>query len=309
MLTYFNKLGFIYKLYIKGGIKLDYYCFPTETGDTSVFFSLEQYTNSREKAFYSRTQKDINLALQKDKLLLFNLKTKEFIDSNGNHIDIKGKEIFPRCKIQDADLLLNTIEKNGGNSIVTWQDSQTIIHWFEAIKTKRNITCSTLKDVITNIDFYEKKYGKSFFLKTVMKQFSGTCAIMPLVNSKYLVTMTGPLFRDINSIIPDDLTPVLVTNSLSIINDDYGKREWRIFVVKNEILCVSRLSNEPVTIESNILKKIKAKVKQISKISNFPSSYCVDFFEYEHNGEIIFDICEFNPIESAGRYGNNDFIF
>ncbi len=30
---------------------MDYYCFPTRTGDVSVFFDLEQYTNYRERFF------------------------------------------------------------------------------------------------------------------------------------------------------------------------------------------------------------------------------------------------------------------
>lgn len=41
------------------------------------------------------------LAKQKGKLLLFDLRTQTFIDYNGNIIDIRRKEIFPRCKIQE----------------------------------------------------------------------------------------------------------------------------------------------------------------------------------------------------------------
>lgn len=34
-------------------------------------------------------------------------------------VNINEKEIFFRCKIQDAEQLLSTIENNGGKSIVT----------------------------------------------------------------------------------------------------------------------------------------------------------------------------------------------
>ena len=90
---------------------MDYYCFPTKTGDISVFLNLEQYTDYSERFFYQITQEDVMLAKQKGKLLLFDLRAKTFIDCNGNAIDIRGKEIFPRCKIQDSEQLLDAIEK------------------------------------------------------------------------------------------------------------------------------------------------------------------------------------------------------
>ena len=103
---------------------MDYYCFPTKTGDISVFLNLEQYTDYSERFFYQITQEDVMLAKKKGKLLLFDLRTQTFIDCDGNAINIKGKEIFPRCKIQDSEQLLDAIEKNGGNSIVTRADSK-----------------------------------------------------------------------------------------------------------------------------------------------------------------------------------------
>ena len=44
---------------------MDYYCFPTITGDLSVFLDLDQYTNSNERGFYERTQKSVMLAKNK----------------------------------------------------------------------------------------------------------------------------------------------------------------------------------------------------------------------------------------------------
>lgn len=116
---------------------MDYYCFPTRTGDVSVFFDLEQYTNSRERFFYQTTQEDVMLAKQKGKLLLFDLRTQTFVDYNGNAIDISGKEIFPRCKIQEAEQLLNAIANNSGNFIVTRTDSTVVENWFEYIDVQR----------------------------------------------------------------------------------------------------------------------------------------------------------------------------
>ena len=120
---------------------MDYYCFPTKTGDISVFFNLEQYDNSRERFFYQIAKEDVMLAKQKGKLLLLDLRTQTFIDNNGNTVDINGKEIFPRCKIQDSEQLLSAIENNGGNSIVTRADSKIVDYYglhLEKFKTILN---------------------------------------------------------------------------------------------------------------------------------------------------------------------------
>lgn len=288
---------------------MDYYCFPTKTGDISVFFNLEQYTDSREKFFYQRAQENVMLAKQKGKLLLFDLRTQTFIDCNGNAIDISGKEIFPRCKIQESERLLNAIENNGGNSIVTQADSKIVESWFEYIDIQRKFLRTTFGEVKKNLHFYEKEFGNRFFLKTVKKQFSNICQIIQMGEFKILFSVVGHSLFGMNMLISNNSTPVLVTDALSIIEDDYGKREWRVFVVKGKIWCISRASDDLVDIEPYVIEKIQRKIEQLLEISIFPSSYCVDFFEYDNNGEVVFDICEFNPIECSGVYRNNDLVF
>lgn len=288
---------------------MDYYCFPTKTGDISVFFNLEQYNNSKEIFFYQMIQEEVMQAKQKGKLLLFNLRTQKFTDNDGNSVDINGKEIFPRCKIQDSEQLLSTIENNGGSSIVTRADSKIVENWFEHIDVQRKFLRTTFGEVQKNLYFYEKKFGNKFFLKTIKKQFSNICHIIQMNNFKSLFFSVGHSLLGGNMLISDNSTPVLVTDALSIIRDDYGKREWRVFVVKGKIWCVSRASDDLIEIEPYVFEKIKTKIEQISEVSIFPSSYCVDFFEYDNNGEIIFDICEFNSIECSGVFRNNNLVF
>ena len=132
---------------------------------------------------------------------------------------------------------------------------------------------------------------------------------MRIGDSKNLFSYVGHSIFGGNMLISDNSTPVLVTDALSIINDDYGIREWRVFVVKGKIWCISRASDDLVDVEPYVIEKIEKKIEELSEISDFPSSYCVDFFEYDNNGEVIFDICEFNSIESSGVYRNNDLVF
>lgn len=288
---------------------MDYYCFPTKTGDISVFLDLDQYNDYREESFYRIAQEDVMLAKQKGKLLLFDLRTQTFVDCNGNAVDIKGKEIFPRCKIQESVQLLNALEKNKGNSIVTQADSEIVKNWFDYIDVQRKFLRTTFGEVQKNLDFYENKYGNSFFIKTVEKQFSGICHILQIKDSKGLFAHVGHSMFGGNMIISDNSTPILITDTLSIIKDEYGNREWRVFVVKNKIWCISRVSDDLVEIEPYVIEKVQTKIKELSKNKDFPSSYCVDFFEYSDKGEIVFDICEFNPIESSGVFRNNDLVF
>lgn len=288
---------------------MDYYCFPTITGDISVFFESKPYLSATGRFFYQITQKNIMLAKQIGKLLLFDLRTQTFIDLNGNTINIKGKEIFPRCRIQESELLLNAIEKHGGNSIVTNADSKIVENWFEHINVQRKFLKTTFGEVLNNLDFYRKKYGNKFFLKTIKKQFANICHIIQTGDYYNLFSFIGRSFFGGNLLIYDNSTPVILTDAVNIVKDNYGKREWRVFVVKNKIWCISRISDDLVNIEPYIIEKIQRKINQLSEISIFPSSYSVDFFEYDNNGEIIFDICEFNPIESSGTYQNNNLVF
>lgn len=102
---------------------------------------------------------------------MFDLRTQTFIDDNGNAVDINGKEIFPRCKIQDSEQLLSAIENNGGKSIVTRADSKIVESWFEHIDVQRKFLRTTFGEVKNNLDFYGKKFGNKFFLKTVKNNF------------------------------------------------------------------------------------------------------------------------------------------
>ena len=87
-------------------VHIDYYCFPTKTGDISPYMELEQYTNYREKLHYQLAQEDVLLSKKLGKLALFDLRNNTFVDENGNQIDLFGKKVFPRATIQESDLLM-----------------------------------------------------------------------------------------------------------------------------------------------------------------------------------------------------------
>ena len=284
---------------------IDYYCFPTKTGDISVFTNLDQYTNPREKGYYERTQKEVNEAREKGKLILFDLQNKSFINEKGEKVDVEGKVIFPRSTIGQASILMENIEKARGKSITSKQDCDTVENWFKVIKTKRSYENTTMKELEANLDDFQKRFGESFFIKTVRKGFSGICTVLEMFpGKKYLFDSH---FLSLNMTITKSETPVLVFEKLDILKDSFGKREWRAFVVNNELLSLSRCSDNDVQVEEYVYQNVKEKIKEIKGL--IPSSYVIDFFEYKKDNNIVFDIVELNPIIASGTFANNHLVF
>ena len=294
----------------KTNIHIDYYCFPTETGDTSVFTNLEQYTNFQKRGHYERTLKEVMQAKKLGKLLLFDMRNNGFVNESGETIDITGKVIFPRSTIQQEDLLMENIEKAQGKSITSRKDCEILENWFKKVRTKRDYKLTTMREIESNLDYYEKQFGKSFFLKTVQKKFSGICTIVSLPiaenvpETKFLIDSH---FHSLNIIIQKSGTPILVYKKVEILEDKFGKREWRAFVVNDQLISVSRSSDEVVTVEEYVFKNSKEKIEEFKGL--VPSSYVVDFFEYKEDDNTIFDVVEFNPIIASGTFAANDLIF
>ena len=312
-------------------VHIDYYCFPTKTGDISPYMELEQYTNYREKLHYQLAQEDVLLSKKLGKLALFDLRNNTFVDENGNQIDLFGKKVFPRATIQESDLLMEYLEKVNADSITARSDYKNVENWFRLIPTRRLYKETTFGEVQKNLEVYEKEYGQSFFLKTIEKGFSGVCFIMSFnhdsnstssiecdsdfgvkkeneektkVKTKVLMDSS---MHSVNMSIRGSDTAVLVYPAVKLLKDEYGRREWRAFVVENELWCLSRFADNVVPIEDYVYEKVRKKIKQFEGI--LPESYVVDFFEYDNNGETVFDVCECNPIIASGVFQNNDLVF
>lgn len=293
-------------------VHIDYYCFPTKTGDITPYMELDQYTNYREKLHYQYAQEDVLLAKKLGKLALFDLRNNTFVDENGNQIDLFGKKVFPRATIQESDLLMEYLEMVNADSITTRADYKIVENWFRVVPTKRTYKESTFGEVERSLDSYEKEYGKSFFMKTIEKGFSGVCIILEMnfgseEDGKKTKVLIDSTMHSVNMSLRDRKAPVLVYPAVKLLKDEYGRREWRAFVVENELWCLSRFADNFVPIEDYVYEKVKDKIKQFEGL--LPKSYVIDFFEYDDDGETVFDVCECNPIIASGVFQNNDLVF
>lgn len=100
----------------------------------------------------------------------------------------------------------------------------------------------------------------------------------------------------------------IISENVDIVEDNYGKKEYRCFVINNEIYNISRMTNRVLhNIEINILEVLKKIINRMDGI--FPSCYVVDIFEYyDKNGNQNIDVVEFNPIHASGIYLYNSVI-
>lgn len=287
------------------GTGIDYYCFPTRTGDISAFSELERYTDITEKAYYEKALKEVMKAKEIGKLLLFDLKNQNFINENGEKVDITGKLIFPRSTISQSNILIENIQKEKGKSITSKHDWRMFENWYKHITTRRSYEITTMKLLQENYDYYESKFGHILFVKSLNKKFSGMVIILELSHDKKI--LIDSYYHNLQDSITIPETPIIVYRWIDALKDRLGKRQWRAFVVNNELISLSRASDKLVPVEEYVYQKVQTKIRNWKKL--MPTSYVVDFFEYQEGKKTIFDVVEFYPIISARTFANNEIIF
>ena len=228
---------------------------------------------------------EITYAKSINKCILFDEEKNSFFDSNGNEIDITGLKIFPRSGVLQSKKLIEAIEKHGDK----------VESWPNYIETNRNTVIMLGSDItLNNQDYIFDKFGTDrLFLKTKIKNFSGIIDIMELLipESNYSITIDAHKNEEF-----------ILSECVNVLEDEYGRIEYRTFVVEGEILNISR-SNDYLlgTIPNQIIDFIQNIVDKL-KTTDFPSSYVIDSFIYKKNDEIIMDVLECNPIISSGTY-------
>lgn len=237
---------------------------------------------------------EIALAKKNKQGILYNRETKTFIDFEGNEYNIKGLEILPRTSVAQIKDLNDEIKKQNGISLSPNEDVSKINEWIKYYAPKRKIEILKGKDLIheETILRIEAEYGKKLFLKTIIKNFSSVIPIELLKNrecifSKALEEHSEDLF--------------MISEVIDIAKDKYGLKEYRLFVLNNEIYNISRMTT---TIFHSVDESIITKALQIIGIlkDKFPSYYVMDLAEYYNDEEKIIDVIEFNTIQSSGIY-------
>lgn len=253
-----------------------------------------------KKLNFDYSKSEMLMAQKRNNGILYDSTTKEFEDFVGNKIDITGKLIFPRTGVAQAFDMNNEIINNGGIPIINNDEINYINNWPNHYVANRKIEIFKGKDLINPgvIEYIRKEYGEYIFLKTKDKNFSSIIPI-ELLNDKECV-----FYKALRYHLEDDF---IISEKIDILEDEYGLREYRCFIINNEIYNISRFTTNVFhKIDKNILEKLKQIVEDLK--DNFPNSYVLDLCEYKMDNQIYIDVVEFNSIESSGIYLYNSIM-
>ena len=93
----------------------------------------------------------------------------------------------------------------------------------------------------------------------------------------------------------------IISKKVNILEDEYGKKEYRCFVINNEVYNISRCTTSILhRIDSDILNEALRVIESLKGV--FPGYYVVDLMEYELDKKRYIDVGEFNTISSSGLY-------
>ena len=240
------------------------------------------------------SKKEIKISKKKGNGILYDSSLKRFIDFNGNLYDIKEKTVFPRTGVYQIYSMNNEIIRQGGIPIVNNEQLEMIDNW--PIYYKDNKKSIIIKGCnLTDADCVkeiEEVYGKEIFIKTKSKDFSG------IIPTELLLDRECVLYKALSHHLGDDF---IISKKVDIVEDKYGKKEYRCFVVDNEVYNISRYTTSVLhEIDPKVLQKAKEITKNLK--DGFANSYVLDLFEYQLDEKTYIDVVEFNHISASGPY-------
>lgn len=244
-------------------------------------------------------KEEIRLATLKGIAIFYNDEN-GFVDSNGKKVSIEGKYIMPRTFVSTIEQINEVIVKNGGVLVLGREDDEKILNWPKYYQPKRKAFIFKGKDLINRevIERLREEVGDKLFIKTKEKNFNGIISIDLLEDKECNFYKTLLCSLD---------TEFIVSGVVSLVCDEYGKKEYRSFIIDGEVANISRYTENILhTISQEVVDKVKEIVESLKGI--MPSCYVIDLFEYVCDGKRELDVVEFNPFHSSGIYLYNSAI-
>ncbi len=288
-------------------MKIDYFCFSVPSLGTTDYCINR---NDDENSVWIKTKEQEFMAAAESNhmLIVYDRTTKKFY-RDGEEIDIKDKVIFPRSFISTEKELLKQLEANGAISIQTEEDLKEIINWPKKVQPEyRRIIQTTYKDFQNNAEKYRTVF-KNIFFKTAEKSHNHCIlkyfGFIDLGGEEYFITK--PSLRNIA--LEDSIFLSEAFDSIKDEENDMDCKEYRVFVLNNTLLSISRsYVDYPTEVPMEVILFAEDQIKKIAALNNFPSSYVLDVGEVLMAGKVVVDIIEFNPISSSGLEVCNNLV-
>ena len=254
----------------------------------------------KKNQFHSRWEEFAYSKLQENSCY-YDENVDEFFDKDGNLFSITGKRVLIRSQIREIVPTLEAIQRKGGIPINSKQDINRILNWQREIPINRSHLFVKGKEILENEEIKRKivelSHDNQFFLKTIEKDFSDVISVEELFDPSKGFLSALELHRE---------TEFIVSEVVDILTDQYGKVEYRCFVVDGKILNISRnLFCTYYATEPKVLEQANYILNRIKIISDFPTTFCMDIMiaSYPNNPNIfVSDIVELNPLEATGEF-------
>lgn len=280
-------------------MKIDYFCFSVPSLTSNDYVISE---DDDENTIWIKTKEKelMDSAKENNMLIVFDRTTKKFYIDH-EEIAVKGKIIFPRSFIPYEDELLNYLEENGALSIQTIYDLEKITNWPRRIQPiHRKVIQTTYGEFQQNVENY-KSIFKSIFFKTAKKSHTH-CVLkyfgyIDIGGNKCFATK--PTLWNIS--LNDAVFLSDVFESIKDEENNMDCREYRVFVLNNTLLSISRsYVDYPTEVPSEVKMFVEEQISRASLVSDFPKSYVLDVGQISIDGKEVIDIIEYNSVSSSG---------
>lgn len=248
--------------------------------------------NGKEFSDTPRTNREIKYAINKNAFIYYDEKTNVFKDYQDNVIDVKGLRVIPSSFILELPSMINALQQQGAIIPNTLEEINKVEEWYKYFETQRLIIPFKGEDLhdqeFLNYIYQVFQNNPEVFLKTKKKDFNGIIDLTDLINEESDLRKAFSYHED---------EEFILSEKVEVTKDEIGQEEYRIFIYKNRIMNISRITD---SIYHQIPEDLIEYVYRIleRKPKSFPTTFVLDIFSYQH----MYDILELNPFEASGKY-------
>lgn len=239
-----------------------------------------------------RTNREIAYALEHNSFIYYDETENVFKDYNDNIVEVNGIKVIPSSFVLQLPNMINALIKNGAIIPNTLEDISKVEEWYNYFETQRLIVSFTGKDLQNQefLSYISEVFSKNpeVFLKTKKKDFNG------IIDLTELFDKDSDLRKAISYHENEEF---IISEKVEVNQDELGQEEYRVFIYKNRIMNISRITDSTYhQIPEDLIEYIYSVLER--RPSDFPSTFVLDIFSYQH----LYDILEMNPFEASGKY-------